>query len=752
MAPNSILGRSSMRSHLPGSLSARSGALLALFASSCIVACGGSDVNIETPPGDDTGLADGGDSSIDSSIDTSTPVDTATPDDTATPTDTSDTATPTDTGDGGGGETSGDTAVGDTAVGDIGDTAVSDTTTGETGADSTSTDTGPTDTGPIDTGVDTTPACTGALCPDRTLCVSGTCTPCTTDTACSTAVAGTLCVGGKCLAGTCKPKVGTTPPTGCTAPATCCASTTATACLSSTVTGATSCCDDTDCSGKTSHCDTTAHACVCPAPVAGEWRVASTGSDTEGPTTANGSAACPFKTITKAIAKTVGLTTPQTIIVTATATYGTTCTGGAPCDVTPIRVPDTVPAGSIITGNGTGPDVIVQGDTVAPTPGGMSAVFIVAAKGISFKTMTIKPQYAVAGGGAHGIVFTGPLNAGGAEGTISNVTITGINTGTTATGNGLWFNGSGTSPTVGPGVTITGGIHAIYEQGGTSAVTITGTTAAPSLFSGTNQSCVRADSASTTTAPALKFTTGTVATPTVTVRDCGGYGGIVLDTVFAGTPSSVDRVTIFRGVSGGGFDGIHILNQAVMSVSNSSITGLGGSGMVAEGGAGTSAGSNLTVDTCTVTGHAAQGVRVSGNSKATLTALTGTGNALDNVRCTDNATVKLRSSVLTGSTGGAGLRLSGTCTADLGTSTGAGSNTFNKTSAKNNQSGICVTATTVPATTATSSTWSCDYSPSGCTPATVSLKPTVTVACGASDIGGVGASAVTAALPQTCCF
>ncbi|MBI2393281.1 MAG: right-handed parallel beta-helix repeat-containing protein [Deltaproteobacteria bacterium] len=650
--------------------------------------------------------------------------DTTTPDtevaETSDDTGTVEDSTITEGGDDGGGE-AGDGAVTETsadaddaaeAAAETGDTGPSTETGAETGGDTGAT----TETGgdaadeagdaPGDAAAEAeAPACTeGTLCSDSSICKSGACSPCTTDTECSTASSGTLCIGGKCLVAACKP--GTTPSGCATTGALCCAKAPTFGTCIAPVTGKTLCCADADCAGAPgglTKCDTTTNTCTCPDPTPGTWYVGPTGNDTSG----NGSAACPLKTITKAIEKSVGAT-PTTIVLqkaaTGITTYGTGCTGGGTCDTTPILVPSTVTGGLTIKGAGAAADVVVTG--------GGNNVFGVSVAGVGFESMTIRPtKTGTANTGGHGIVFD--YATAGTERTTKDVIISGtLATGAIAgTGSAIIVKGAA-APTIGTGVQLTGGFHGVLVEGTGFATLTGGAAAAQTIVSNFGGACIYVHGTSTTTEPLLK-TSSDGTTNDVVIRDCGSAGAVVIDTAFAGVGSSISRALITRTTGAATYPGLHLLNKSTVTVANSTITGLLGIGIFAEGTSKLTSTGGLVV-TSNVGGGIVLGATgtASGAPAADIAGASIRSNTGDGILCNVvGGTLKLRNSTLLSNTGN-GLRLGGNCAANLGSSSEFGGNTFNTATQQNLESGICSNA---GGTLIAPSKWKCASPPTtGC--------------------------------------
>ncbi len=537
-------------------------------------------------------------------------------------------------------------------------------------------------------------------------------------------------------------------------------------------------------SGLDSGLDSGSDSGSCPAPTAGAVYVAPSGSDLTG----NGSQTCPFVTITKALSTTAGASVATTIYVAsgpgaALFVYGTGCTAGAgKCDVTPIHVTDVMSSGIVIQGTGADPSALrVVGGVAA----GDVAVFVVNAPNVGFANLTVAPRKIATGSGggrvagAIGVLFAAPPAPAGQEATVTNVIVDGvIRIGATeSTSSGIAMLG-GTSPTVGPGVTIVGGDHSVLvtQQNGGAPVAasnpiITSSAAAPSFFHSSQFACVRVESANggAQAVPSATLTATTAGDPgRLHLQDCGGNGGVVVAT---GKPPSaiveVARTLIdTSGPSAPAYYGIRLQGAGTLSAGPAvTITGIGeisagvGAGIEAIDTA--SLAINASSGPVDVVANGATGVHIGGNATATINGLNSSGNRAGLICDASNGNgaslnLLLRgATLLENKTFGAFIANrpgGGACVADLGggVSGGLGNNIYNRTSKKNGAVGLCYLANT-PAS-ATSSTWGCGLpASSACTPATVtSPSPLVVSQC--DQVGDHNSSAfLTVALPQTCC-
>lgn len=677
-----------MRSFLRSSVSRTSIVAIVLAAGCTTIGCG--DDTSGVTPGEDTGTVE------ETGDETSLPPDSGEPDTAIDDTGSTEDST-TDSSPDSSPDASPDSSTDDGSADSAAEAAA------ETSVDSGTADTATDDAADA---AETAPACTqGALCSDKTICKTGACTPCAADSECSTASAGTLCISGKCETAECKPPSAT----GCSATGSLCCATASSAgkCIAP-VTGKTTCCTNTECAaapGGLTKCDTTTNTCTCPDPTPGTFYVATTGNDTSG----NGSASCPFKTVTKAVTTSVGATVATTIVLqkaaTGVATYGTGCTGGAPCDTTPITVPATITNGLLIKGAGNPSDVLVTG--------GGNSVFLVSTAGVGFESMTIVPtKTGATNAGGHGLEYN--YATAGTEGVIKNVVINGSYAGGSGTGTSIYLKGVA-APTIGTGVILTGGFNGIRAEG-TSAGKITGgPTAAQTIISNFGGACVYVTSTSTTAAPSLTASS-TGATKDIIVRDCGAIGAIAIDTSFAGTGSSFSGVQVLRSTAGPTFPGLHLLKAGRASMSSSTITGLLDVGVWAEQTSTLSSTAGLVV-----TSNGFGGVLLGGLPAASATgspAIDLTGASIrsntggDGIHCNVvGGSVKLRDTAVLANSG-SGLRLAGNCTADLGSASASGGNTFNTATQANAESGICSNA---GGTIVAPARWKCAAPPaSGC--------------------------------------
>ncbi len=512
---------------------------------------------------------------------------------------------------------------------------------------------------------------------------------------------------------------------------------------------------------------------VCSAPPAGQWYVAPSGDDATG----TGSQTCPFQTITHAIAQ-VSAASPASIIWVAAGTYGSGCTAGpGHCDATPIVVAG-VAHGLIFAGAGANATLVVGGTTTSDT-----SVFEVSSPTVSFIDLTVAPRRVASGvgpariPGAVGILFDAPAAFPAAEGAVQNVLVQGIPLSATSdsTSSGIVVRG-GTSPTLGPGVTIFGGDHSVLVTDAPtsgmlrpSAPTITGGTNAPDFFHSAQFACVRVQWLDMNNAPPSLAVTSSDPMGPVHLQDCGGNGGIVVDDVMPAT--NIQNVTvdttIIDATGGAPADyGIRLVNYGALqagltgSLLSVNIGGMNVAGIEAvDNSALTILGGVLVQNGVHV------GVHVGGTASASIDGLTSQTNGTTaedpGLLCDSTGQgangappLYLRDSVFLGNAG-SGVVVRGPsgsafgCTADLGSATSNGNNTFNVTATRNGVTGLCYLTPSANPATPTSSTWSCGQpSGSGC----ASGVPTAGVTCDpGTDYSNGGTGGLTVAPPQTCC-
>jgi hypothetical protein len=512
-----------------------------------------------------------------------------------------------------------------------------------------------------------------------------------------------------------------------------------------------------------------ADAAPCPDPTPGTWYVGPRGDDTTG----NGSQGCPFVTITHALAQTLTATGPTTIVVQsgggpARFIYGNGCSAGAgKCDATPIRVTDGMNKGILITGSSTDTGAI---DVIGGTGSGDVAVFIVNAPDVGFTNLTISPRRVAAAGssgrvaGAEGIRFNAPP-ATTTEASVTNVVIDGIPLSNTSesTGPGIEIQG-GASPTIGPGVTISGGDHSVLVTQATAGAPakasdpiITSSTAAPSTFSGAQFACVRVE---TTNALATAVPSATIGASSgqLHLQDCGGNGGVSVDTVLPTTVTVAGTLIDASSTAAAAYYGVRARSMATVEIGDGvTITGLnatpGGAtpaGLEVDDNASAVVGAPTPGANLTITGCAGDGVQVTGNGVAKMTGVVANGN-LNGVVCGPPAIALSAPAItLNGSTTlenkGDGVAVGATCTAALD------SDVFNKGQHLNGKVGLCYQPVT--ALSVTTSTWYCQLRPAGaCQPSDSVNGPQVWGVTGCDTQGDYDSdnANLTVADPQTCC-
>jgi hypothetical protein len=430
----------------------------------------------------------------------------------------------------------------------------------------------------------------------------------------------------------------------------------------------------------------------CPAPSLQSWHVSPTGSDTSG----TGSSVSPLKTITAAIAK---AGPGDAILIHGPAVYGAGCTGGAPCDATPIQIP-LASAGLRLTG-----DSIANVNVGGP---GVS-VFNISAACVTLSQLTVTPTtMATSRLGGHGIVLDGPA---GAPGTIANVKINGVTATMTVAGTGIGIEVVGGAPTLGPGLTVAGGFDGIDVENSAIASVI-GTTAAPTTVTDSGSFCLR-------TSSNAGFAVSGSAVGDVTITRCGS-GAAQIQPSGNAPACSIDHAILTNGGSG-------LANTLGIIVLN---------------------GAQLTIGSSIVSGFNRNGIEVDGNSQLSVTAnTTVTANGQNGILCSGTASVKLRGAILDGNTGN-GLYAFSSCVVDLGSNADPGNNDFNHTTGANGLSGVCLQLTTSTPIAITGSTFSCGRSAAGCGAGT----PTTAVGfCTAGvDIAYAATTSVSVINP-TCC-
>ncbi len=451
------------------------------------------------------------------------------------------------------------------------------------------------------------------------------------------------------------------------------------------------------------------------APPTSEWHVSPSGSDVDG----NGSLGCPFKTITKAIAAVDAADVGATITVHhegAPSIYGDGCTGGAPCDATPIVMPSSVAHPLVIRGDGATAEIEVTG--------GGASVFLVHGAQVSFEAMTVKPtKTGTAGSGGHGLVYDVATTA---LPYLRDVTVTGPTATDAVAGMGsavLLKNQSRLRAE--HGIELRGGYHALRVEDRAFGL-FNGTIAKKVIARESGAACVSV--AGTSPTATAGFNVDAIGDGGAVIQDCGPEGGIVLSNALSNTYG------LFIGRTGAKvFPGVRA-RAGSSGVVTAEIRALGADGVVIEDGG------SLTVEG-RVTSNAGAGVRIlsggSGRAKAEIR-----GNAGDGVHCEAGGTLgDLGHSVITGN-GGSGVVLAATCTATLGIDV-----TFNKTSEKNAGAGLCLLGPNTVSTS--SSSFSCGYTGAACGAGTPTRATSATCAAGV-DISAPAGASVTHPSHQCC--
>jgi hypothetical protein len=427
----------------------------------------------------------------------------------------------------------------------------------------------------------------------------------------------------------------------------------------------------------------------------------------------------------------------------------------------------------------TRPFVSVAGTTVNDT-----AVFDVRAPGVAFQDMTVAPRRVATGSGggrvpgAVGIAIDAPAASNGTnEGLFIDLVIDGIprSSASESTSSGIRIAG-GASPTIGPSATIVGGDHSVLvtdsPNGASQPVIRAGAGFSP-FFHSSQFACVRVESNDAANTPPSAVLTTFAANLQVHLQDCGGNGGVVVDTVTAGTPVTVDS-TLIDAAPGGvaTLYGVRLMH-AGSAVLGSQAAGVGVLDVAGMSTIGIEAGdtSRLVIaGPVNVAGNPGVGVSITGTATADIFELTSAGNGsgpnghglqCDSTGSTPSApTLVLRESTFLENRGDGvfihgGAALAGGCVADLGDNATPGGNTYNNTLRHNGMTGLCYTTMSGTIATPTSSTWSCKVTAgNGCqaeNPPTV--VPTLGAQCGQGfDYSNGGAGSMTMpASGETCC-
>jgi hypothetical protein len=442
----------------------------------------------------------------------------------------------------------------------------------------------------------------------------------------------------------------------------------------------------------------------CPLRPMNEWHVSPFGSDTQTLYAGNGSATCPLKTIGRAITLARADTLSTTLFVhkgnVSPTRYGEACTGGPPCD------------GDLFLSSVAGQSITLHGDGTAEiviATHGQPVIRASASESsdtITVRDLTIKPLLLGLPGTNQG---AGLVVADKGRVVVTNLVVDGItpSASTPGTQNGILVYPASGSVTLGPGITVSGGNYGI-QASGPAITNLLGTPTAPTLIQGSNV-CVSG----------VSSTDGTI-----TLQNC--------------THSGIDGRAVTGVVVSGGGDGTGSGIYASGTVAAVKVTGFAGDG--------------LTCFNCTlannveISNNIGIGVHVTGG--ADISGLSSTKNQGDGLRCDGTATVLLRNSILNGNAGNGLLALQ-TCALDLGYVTVGGNNEFNRTSAKNGLSGLCLLQTNNPSVTASNSNFSCGATAPGCVQ---SGQPTTVMAstCQTADIT-LGPGAMISTPTSSCC-
>ena len=410
------------------------------------------------------------------------------------------------------------------------------------------------------------------------------------------------------------------------------------------------------------------------------------GSDVTG----NGSEACPYKTITHAIEASAHIPTSRTITLTSGGyRYGDACSGGPPCDVTPIVVPKTI--GHPLTIRGV-PGLSVE------IGGGGDSVLRVEGEGVGFANLQLRPtKLDTLGHGGHGIVYGATASAD--QGPVDHVSIEGVRA-TAAdpgTGYGIWFmpGGHASPPIV--SAWIKGGWAGIVVEG-SSHPRLTGDSMSSTgdivWLSDMGLACVwvhgRGTDAAAIDTTSMRYD--------VMLERCG-TSAMIVDGTNAAT-SHIDGVYVSDGQ-----DGIQVMGGHHAVLSNVLVEKITGDGVDA------SEGCTVDVDHVAVNDVGNDGVAIVG-SKLNARSLSVLRAGGDGIVC-DGGLVMLRDSRLLQNTGN-GLQVRNRCVADLGTTTDPGNGVFNMTTQRNGLAGICFSATSAPELI-THAVFSCDHRSMLCT-------------------------------------
>lgn len=486
--------------------------------------------------------------------------------------------------------------------------------------------------------------------------------------------------------------------------------------------------------------DSAPEAPPCGEPAPGTLHVAPTGDDSK----ATGSEACPFHTITAAL-KTISSGSPLVTINVAPGDYADGCSGGPPCD----EVPIVVSGDRQVTVRGTGKDpseVRLLGRLYLG-----NSLFEVNDSIATFENLTVIPR----ADGGEGFRFGGLSKAPTA---LRNVIILGSIKSWTGypTGPGVLVY-HGADVTIGPGVTISGGVYGVHIIMGSGSdrvprATIVSAPGARTTIEHTYSACVRIEGLSLNATPTAELT-ATADTEHVLLSDCGLHGGVFFNVFMNATPPMiVNRTRIAGGTSSAA--GIQLLGGASAIVSETTIFGTKGDGIYVDQTSALTITKDVTLST-----NGSNGVRLRGSAKASITGLralvNGTSGEGHGLACAGSASLVLRDSTFLSNVG-SGVLIAESCAADLGSSTSAGNNVFNVESRRNGRTGLCYLSS-APAI-ATNSVWGCGLSATmTCTSAGTTWNPVrdTSAGCSGSADYGIGSSGALGLGPlsaQTCCW
>jgi hypothetical protein len=412
-----------------------------------------------------------------------------------------------------------------------------------------------------------------------------------------------------------------------------------------------------------------------------DLEVSSAGDDTHG----DGTHEHPFKTIGRAIAAAAATKAARFVTMLATepdTTFGDGCSGGPPCDTTPIVVPALL--GHPLTIRST------PGDSVIVTGGGES-VFRVEAPGIGFAGLTIRPtKIGMKGSGGHGIVYAAPAASptgwaeADSEGTIVDVRIEGISTYAweAASGNGIWFPpGGAAGPTIGPGVKLTRGWRGIVVEGNARPRIVSDTSASPSGaidIGKMTDGCIVMDNPGGSGVPSLETYAKAGSARDIHLHECV-RAGVTLHVSSPLSKASLANLDVHTNVDG---FGVVIGNQQHASITDSTLAGGRVGAFIADDAV-------VTFDSVDVSYAMLDDVQVVSHARLVSRSSTYTHAGADGIHF-DGGSLQLQDSKLLDN-GWNGLWLSHFVGVDLGSDVDAPANVFNETSHKNGRSGLCLT-------------------------------------------------------------